>query len=188
MIARPQQQTTYGRVAQTLHWLIAGMLIVQFPIAWLMPHIGPRTQPDTTINLHLSFGTTIMLIVIIRLLWRLTHPVPPALASVPRWQRAAATVSHVLLYLILLTLPTLGWASASARGFTVSLFGIIPLPGILPAHSRLAGPIGDLHTTEAYTLLGLVGLHVAAALYHHFILKDETLRRMLPIGLKNTGQ
>lgn len=171
----------YGSVAKALHWGIVGLLIVQFTIAWSMPSIGPRTRPDTLIDLHMSFGVVVLLLAIARLIWRVAHPVPLLPGPGPRWQQTVAEITHVLLYLLIVTTPVLGWASASGRGFTVSLFGLIRLPDILPPlRSSLTGVLGDVHTVESYALLGLVGLHALAALYHHLILRDETLRRMLP--------
>lgn len=170
----------YGSVAKAFHWGIVGLLIVQFTIAWSMPSIGPRTRPDTLIDLHMSFGALIVLLALARLIWRVAHPVPLVSGPGPRWQQTIAGFTHALLYLLIVTTPVLGWASASGRGFTVSLFGLIRLPDILPLRSSLTGVLGDVHTVESYVLLGLVGLHVLAALYHHLILRDGTLRRMLP--------
>ena len=171
----------YGVVAKVLHWTIVGLLICQFAIAWTMPDIGPRTtQPDRLIDLHLSFGTLILLVIVVRLLWRIGHPVPLLTDNVPRWQQIAAKAGHHTLYLLLVIMPLLGWASASGRGFPVTLFGLMRLPDILARRSPLTGVLGDVHTVLSYVLLGVVGLHVLAALYHHFVLRDDTLRRMLP--------
>lgn len=170
----------YGVTAKVLHWVIVALLIAQFAIAWTMPGIGPRTQPDTLINLHLSVGTLILLVLIVRLAWRSVHPVPLATDGAPGWQKVLARVTHFLLYALLALIPVLGWASASGRGFPVTLFGLFRLPGILPLHSSLTSTLGDIHSFTSYVLLGVVGLHVTAALYHHFVIGDRTLRRMLP--------
>lgn len=180
MIFRRVSRQEYGLVAKTLHWSIVGLLIAQFTIAWSMPDIGPRTHPDRLINLHLSFGALILLVVLLRLVWRILNPVELLPGMSPRWQQTAARIMHFALYLLAITIPLLGWASASGRGFAVSFFGLISLPHILPARSRLTSVLGDIHTVESYVLLGLVGLHVMAALYHHFIVRDDTLRRMFP--------
>src|SRR5262249_47028738 len=150
-------------------------------IGWSMPHIGRNTRPDAVINLHLSFGMLILLLVVIRLVWRLAHPVPPLVTAAPRWQQRAATAGHVLLYVLLIVLPVLGWMRASGRNFPVSLFGLIELPSLLPVKHPWTGKLGDIHMVLSnYLLLGIVALHALFALYHHFILKDRTLRRMLP--------
>jgi cytochrome b561 len=184
MIKAPASPVGYGPVAKALHWAIVGLLACQFAIAWTMPDIGPgTTQPDRMIDLHLSFGILILLVIVVRLLWRIGHPVPLLAANVPRWQQLAATAGHHTLYLLLLLMPLLGWASASGRGFPVTLFGIVRLPDILARRAPLTGVLGDVHTLLSYVLLGVIGLHVLAALYHHFVLRDGTLRRMLP-GLR----
>jgi cytochrome b561 len=179
---RSADKPGYGGVAKILHWLIVALLIVQFAIAWTMPGIHRGTQPERLINLHLSFGTVILLLVALRLVWRLFHPVPLVAESLPLWQQRGAQATHALLYLLLFALPITGWANASSRGWTIDLFGLVALPRILPTGAQLGSQIGDIHGWIAYALLGLAGLHVAAALYHHFWLRDRVLSRMLPLG------
>ncbi|HUK59898.1 MAG TPA: cytochrome b [Stellaceae bacterium] len=156
------------------------VLLLQFAIAWTMPEIHRGTQPERLISLHLSFGILILVLVMARLVWRLGHPVPLISDNVPRWQRQAAQVTHGIFYVLLMLLPLMGWANASARGWTIEVFGIFVLPHILPAGSAIGQRLGDVHTFTAYVLLSLAGLHVAAAMYHHFWLRDRVLSRMLP--------
>jgi cytochrome b561 len=171
----------YGALAKSFHWLIVTLLVVQFAIGWSMPHIGPRTRPETLINLHFSMGSLILLAVLARLAWRLTHPVPLLVDDGRRWQQRLAQATHVILYALLLIIPVLGWMSASGRAYTVSLFGLFDLPPLLPAKHPWTSPLGDVHNLLSnYVLLGFVGLHVVGALYHHFLLRDRTLARMLP--------
>jgi len=119
-----------------------------------------------------------LVLVVVRLLWRALNPVPQS-SSLPLWQRRAAQATHSLLYLLLLALPLLGWASAASRAWSID-FGMFALPPVLPANPRLGGKLGDIHTFTAYALLALVGLHVLAALYHRFWARDSVLERMLP--------
>jgi cytochrome b561 len=170
----------YGAVAKGLHWLVAMLLAAQYAIAWSMPHIGRGTEPVGLIDWHLSVGTLILLVVAVRLVWSLAYPVPLVSGPLPAWQARVARTTHLVLYALLLVLPLMGWANASARGWTVRLFGLGPLPAILPTDSPLGGALGDIHATTALVLLGLAGLHIAAALYHGFVLRDGILRRMLP--------
>lgn len=170
----------YDPIAKIFHWTIVILLAVQFGVAWTMPEIHRGTQPETLINLHLALGTLILLLMIARLAWRLSHPVPLETGRVPSWQVAAARATHLLLYALLVVMPVLGWANANSRGWDVSLFGLVTLPSIMAAHSPLGHTLGDVHTWIAYIVLGLLGLHVAGALYHHFRVKDRTLARMLP--------
>jgi cytochrome b561 len=170
----------YDPVAKIFHWTIVVLLTAQFVVAWTMPDIHRGTVPETLINLHLSLGSLILLIMALRLVWRLFHPVPLETGRVPRWQVAAARATHLSLYLLLLVMPVLGWANANSRGWDVTVFGLVPLPSIMAAKSPIGHTLGDVHTLIAYIALGLLGLHVAGALYHHFKLKDRTLARMLP--------
>lgn len=94
--------------------------------------------------------------------------------------RSVARLTHGVLYLLLIAQPLMGWANASSRGWSLTLFGVIPLPPLSAQGSTLGHELGDLHGALAWGLLGLIGLHVAAALYHHFVLRDGVIRRMLP--------
>jgi cytochrome b561 len=170
----------YTQTARRLHWLIAMLVAIQFITALVMPEIGPDVQPGTLINLHFCLGLLILIVMAIRLLHRLGHPVPLEAAGTPSWENVLARTTHRLFYLLLLVGPFLGWASASAHRLPVSLFGIIPLPAIAAPRARWALQAGDVHALMMWTLLALVGLHIAAALYHHFIRHDSVLSRMLP--------
>lgn len=147
-----------------------------------MPEVAPRTRPDTLIDLHLSFGAFILLLAIVGAAWRIAHPV--ALAPDPEapWRRIAASASHLALYLLLVAVPLIGWADASARGFPVELLGLIRLPALVSGDARLAGSLGDIHAAAAYGLLGLIGVYALIALYRRFLPRDDTLLRMLPSG------
>ena len=169
----------YGGVAKTLHWLVFALVAAQFTVAFLMPDIGRGTVPGTLINLHLSLGFTILVVVIVRWLWRLAQGVPPPVTDVPLWEQRAERVTHVLLYALLVINPFLGWANASARDWDIVMFGV-PLPHLVGPRSPIGRFAGDVHIYLAWTMLVLIGLHVAAALYHHFVRHDRVLQRMMP--------
>lgn len=172
----------YSGVAKLLHWLVVALLAVQFALAWTMPHVRRDTRPDGLIAWHVGVGLAVLFIVLVRLLWRLRHPVPLLREAMPPWQYQSAQAAHAALYLVLFVVPVLGWAAASYRGWSLKLFALVPLPGLVPTRSAIGQPLGDIHALVAYGLLGLVGLHVAAALYHRFWLRDRVLARMLPGG------
>ncbi len=172
----------YDPTAKTLHWLVAALVLVQFIIAFTMPAIRRDTVPGTLINLHLSFGALILAVVLIRALWRRAHPVVPAVDSTPAWQQAAARAVHLLLYVLLLVLPLLGWAAASARDWTIRLFGMVTLPHLVPANAGIGFFAGDAHVVLSWVLLALIGLHVASGFYHYLVMRDRVLQRMLPGG------
>jgi cytochrome b561 len=169
----------YSAGAKALHWLVAGLVAAQFAVAWTMPDIHRGTPQGGLIDLHLSLGAAILLLVALRALLRLVRP-GPAVHGGNRLLRRAARMTHLLLYTLLLALPLLGWANASSRGWTVSLFGVLPLPSLLPAGSPLGPVLGDVHGLAATLLLIGVGLHAAAVAYHQVLLKDRLLQRMLP--------
>lgn len=176
--------TGYTATAKALHWLVVLLLIVQYAIAWNMPHIGRNTVPNTIINLHFSFGVVILLALIVRLIWKWTRPEPTPLAGIPPWQITTARIVHYFLYLLLIVIPVLGWMNASFRGFDVSLFGFLTVPKLLATRASGFAWTGDFHIfISYYVLLPLVGLHVLAALYHEFVRHDGVLRRMLPARL-----
>lgn len=170
----------YTGVAKLLHWLVLALLVVQFAIAWLMPDISRGSTPTGLIGWHLSVGVAILAVMIARLAWRLTHPAPSAPADLSPALATLSRVTHYLLYAVLIVLPMLGWANASARGWAVRLFGVISLPALAAKGSALGHSLGDVHATLATVLLAIVALHVAGALYHALILKDRTVQRMLP--------
>ncbi len=171
----------YTGTAKALHWFIVALLIVQFVIAWIMPEIRRNTQPDTLINLHLSFGMLIVAVAIMRLGWRLTHREPVSEDGLPPWQVQSARVMHWLLYLLLFVVPILGWMNASFRGFPVIMFGLFDLPKLMATRAPGFAWTSDVHGLLAnYAMLALVGLHGATALYHYFIRRDRVLQRMLP--------
>ena len=170
---------SYGAVAKILHWLIFALLAVQYAIGSIMPHIGRRTQDEGWVSWHFSVGAAILFFIVLRLAWRLTHPVPQ-LATLAPWERVLSGLVHWALYLLVLTMTLLGWAATNARGWDVRLFGVVTLPAIAPNGSRWGHEAGDIHNILVYVLLGFIALHVAAALYHYFVKHDGVVARMLP--------
>ena len=172
----------YSGAAKAIHWLIAVLILLQFVISVLMPDIGPKATSLTLINLHFSVGLLLLILTAIRLANRWRHPVPLDTRDSPAWERRAARATHRVFYFILLVGPFLGWASASAHRMSVTLFGLFTLPDLAQPRARWALTAGDVHAVMMWTLLGLVALHAAAALYHHFVRRDGVLLRMWPAG------
>lgn len=180
MTAISTNPNSYNAIAKLLHWLVVVLLVVQFAVGWTMPDIHRDTKPVDLIAWHLSVGTFILLVMLVRLAWRAVSTVPLAPADLPPLLQLVSRTTHFLLYGILMVLPVLGWINANARGWTVKLFGAIPLPSLVAADSPWGREMGDVHQIVAWVLLGAVGLHVLGALYHRLILKDSLLQRMLP--------
>ena len=172
--------SSYTGTDKMLHWLILALLIAQFAFAWTMPDIGRNTPVTTLISLHFTFGIVILAVAVVRLVWRGAHGEPPPEDGAPPWQTASARVIHWLLYALLLVVPLLGWINASWRNMPIVMFGH-PLPQLVATRAPGWSWSGDVHSILAnYVMLTLVGLHVAAALYHYFIRRDRVLQRMLP--------
>jgi cytochrome b561 len=169
----------YGTTAKTLHWLIAGLLGVQFLIGWLMPDIHRGMTPGAAMTWHISIGIVILILMTARFGWRLNHPVAPE-SSLPPWQRLSSEAVHWALYVVVLATTLTGWAYASYRGWSISFFFAAPLPMLSQANSATARAIGRWHENAEWALLILIGVHVAAALLHHLYYRDGVMRRMLP--------
>jgi cytochrome b561 len=129
---------------------------------------------------HKSVGITILALALIRLLWRWANPTPTLPDTLKPYERSLAQFTHAALYGLLFAMPISGWLMSSARGFPVSWFGFFQLPDLVPKNKALYDWMLTTHDALAWTLGVIVALHVAAALKHHYLLKDDTLRRMLP--------
>ena len=173
-------RSDYDATAKWMHWLVFLLVVAQFVVSIAMPPMRRGTVPGTLINLHFSLGVLIFVVVALRWAWRLLRPVALSMPESAPWERLSAGMTHALLYALLLVGPILGWAAASARDFPVAPFKLFALPYLVPAGTRAGFAAGDLHSFLMWTLLALIGLHSAAALYHHYVRHDGVLRRMLP--------
>jgi cytochrome b561 len=169
----------WGWVAQLLHWLIVVLIIVQVTLASLADDAPPLKKLGLLAR-HKSVGLTILALAILRLAWRWINPTPELPTTLKPYERALARFTHAMLYLLLFAMPLSGWMMSSARGFPVSWFGLFQLPDLVPKDKALYEGLLATHATLACVLGAVVALHVAAALKHHFYLRDDTLRRMLP--------
>jgi cytochrome b561 len=167
----------YTRTAIALHWLMALLIFSAFPLGVYMHDLPLSPTKLQLFSYHKWLGITILLAAAARLAWRVTHPAP-ALPDMPRWQRIAAHGIHHLLYVLLFAIPLSGWLMSSAKGFPTVWFGVLPLPDLVGKNKELGDLLKAVHEALNFGLLLLVGLHIAGALKHHFIERDDTLRRM----------
>lgn len=170
----------YDPVSRTFHWLVVALVVVQATIALVLPAVLPASAEDTVAAWHFAVGSTILLLMLLRLAWRLTHPMPPAPTDLPPALRGLARGTHWAFYVVLIVLPLLGWTAASAYGATPRLLGLIPLPKLVAPDKAFAEAVGATHKTVAVLLLVLITLHVSGALYHALVKRDGVVRRMLP--------
>jgi len=169
----------YGFVAQGLHWVIAGLLIVQVTLGKIADDLPLGLDKLALTARHKSVGITILALAAIRLAWRLIDR-PPAPPPMPRWQFVASRLTHAAFYVLLFAMPLSGWLMSSASNYPVSWFGLVQLPDFVRPDEGLEHLLEEVHETLAKVLITLAILHVAAALKHQFIDRDGLLTRMLP--------
>lgn len=170
----------YGYVAVTLHWVMAILVIGMLCLGLYMTGLSISLEKLKLYGLHKSFGVLIFMLVIIRLTWRFSSIIPALPFTLATWQKIAAHASHVALYACLLIMPLTGWLMSVTAGIPVSFFGLFLLPAPFATDHQWHEFFRQIHTWCAFGLIGLICIHVAAALQHHFIYKDTILRRMLP--------
>lgn len=171
----------YTGPAIAFHWLIALLIFVTFPLGLYMQDLPLSPDKLKLYSWHKWTGVTVFMLASLRLFWRISHK-PPPLISVFRWERLASRIVHLLLYILIFAIPLSGWLMSSAKGFQTIWFGILPLPDMVGKDKPLGDLLTTVHKTLNFTMLVLVFVHVAAALKHHWIDRDATLRRMLPFG------
>jgi cytochrome b561 len=176
-VHRKTTDARYDNIARFLHWLVVLLIAAQFVIGWTMPDVQRNTLPAGLIAWHLAIGTALMAAMLARVAWRVTHRPPPH--HLPPLIGTLSGATHALLYAALIIVPLLGWANASARGWAVKLFGALELPELTQRGSSVGHLMGDLHGVLAWVLVALIVMHVGAALFHRFVLKDTILQRML---------
>jgi cytochrome b561 len=171
----------YTLPAIALHWLIAMLIIATFLLGLTMTDIPGLTPTKLKyFSWHKWLGVTILGLVGLRLLWRLTHTPPAYAATMPHWQTQAAQLTHGLLYLLMFAIPLSGYFYSLAAGVPVVYLGIVPLPVLIAPDHALKALLKPVHYWLNMCMLALFCLHILAALKHQFIDKDRTLQRMLP--------
>lgn len=170
----------WGWVAKTLHWVTALAVIGLVIVGNVMDEMANSPDKVKIFALHKSVGLTVLAIVVLRLLWRLFDKRPPYPSSMPSWQRRLSEISHALLYVMLFTQTLSGWLYNSASNFGLRWFNLFSVPALSGPDKALKHLAQDIHGAGWIILAVLMGIHVAAALKHHFIDRDVTLARMVP--------
>lgn len=178
-MAEPRNR--YSVTSLVLHWLIAVLILVQ--ILLITAHDateGPLSREF--IQIHKSVGLTILLLTLARIGWRIANPAIPLPGHMKPWEKRFARVTHVLFYVALIALPLTGWAASSTGGRDIPFFGLFDWPLLPIGGGREAGrALMEAHGIAVKALYVLLALHVAAALKHHFIDRDNILHRMIPL-------
>ena len=171
-------QARYSSVARWLHWIIA--LLIIWNIVSGIGHEGlSRDARAAVMGLHISSGITILFLSVLRLLWRLGHRPPPLPAGMTGWQTALAHGVHWVFYGMMIALPLSGWIMISSAPFPIKWLGLIELPKFaVTREDAISGIAGEGHEILGIVMLALVVLHIAAALWHQFSLRDNLIGRM----------
>ena len=170
----------YGALAQFFHWATVALVVALLAIAAYMTGLPLSPEKIQVYNLHKSLGVLVLALTLLRLVWRWLSPPPALPAGMSAWERRAARTSHLLLYLLLFAQPLTGIVHSWSANFPVVIFGWLTLPNLTGPDQWLKEILEETHHLMGWALCGLFLVHAAAALRHHFQLKDDVLRRMLP--------
>ncbi|MGC0154944.1 cytochrome b [Chromobacterium vaccinii] len=173
-------QTRYTATAIFLHWLMAIALVCLFSVGFYMHGMSLSPLKLKIYSWHKWSGVTVFLLVWLRLVWRFGHRPPALPAGMGALVRALAHAGHAMLYLLMIAIPLSGWLMSSAKGVQTVYFGVLPLPDLIAPNPELGHRLASLHSALNYLLAAVVLGHVAAALKHHLIDRDDVLTRMLP--------
>lgn len=175
-----QVRARYNSLSIALHWTMLVLLVGVYACMELREFYPKGSDIREGLkSWHFMLGLTVLTLVIVRVAVRLTRPAPAITPAQPKWQRWLARAVHLLLYALMIGMPIAGWIILSASGKTIPFFGL-SLPPLVGENKALAGQVKELHETAAGIGYYLIAFHAAAALFHHYVIKDDTLRRMLP--------
>lgn len=177
--------TRYGSLNIGLHWLMFILIAAAYAFIELRELFPKGSDPRETMKaIHFMLGLTVLVLILPRLLVRFSGVTPAIVPSSPAWQHSAARIAHLALYAFMLAMPILGWLLLSAAGKPIPFFGL-QLPALIGEDKALAKFIKEIHETIGEIGYYLIGLHALAALYHHLLLRDNTLLNMLPKAWAN---
>ncbi len=170
----------YTRTAIALHWVVALLISVNFPLGVYMHDLPLSPDKLRLFSYHKWIGVTVFVLAVLRVLWRSTHRPPPLPDTMPHWEKLAAHATHFLLYALIFAVPLSGWLMSSAKGVQTVWFGVLPLPDLVDKNKELGDLLKEVHEGLNFAMLGLVLTHIGAALKHYFIERDGVLARMIP--------
>jgi cytochrome b561 len=172
----------YGAVAQAFHWVIAALIVTQFVLANLADDLPIGAHKLALLARHKSFGMTVLMLAVLRLLWRLKNRPPELPSGMTPLERMLARATHAAFYVLLFAMPLTGWLMSSAKNYSVSWFGLFTWPNLVGKNEALFEALRSTHHILSDVLFVIAVLHILAALKHHFWNKDDVLLRMLPLA------
>jgi cytochrome b561 len=168
---------SYGIVTKHFHWIMAAIILFNFALGYFMGDLDKGPLRFFIFNLHKSLGILIIILIILRLFWRLINLVPAPLSQNYLLNKLSKVV-HYFFYFILLVVTFSGWTYSSARGGPINVFGLFSVPALVEKNDEIAKIARNIHTLSVYVFITFVAIHILASLYHHYFLKDKTLKRM----------
>jgi cytochrome b561 len=171
----------FGGVTKLVHWLVFILITAQFYLVWDLNDSNKALY----MMLHKSIGVTILLLGIFFIIWHSINIKPLPAETQPRWQYITSKIVHHTLFLLLLVMPIIGYLLSCTNGRSVNFFGWFTIPCLIAENDPLSDILFNTHVYLGYVILTLVGIHILAALYHGFVVRDNVLKRMLPFTNKD---
>lgn len=179
---------SYGFIAKAFHWIIAAMIIGMLAVGFIMTAMEPAPTKFFIYGLHKSTGIIILALVFLRLMWRLYNPSPQLPRELSSWHRRIGKLSPIVLYSLLFLMPISGYILSEAGGYPISVYGLFTVPNFIEKNTEISKLASMIHEYGAFIFIGILVLHLTAALYHHFILKNTVLQRMLPARFSGSSR
>jgi cytochrome b561 len=170
----------YPATSKLLHWAVAVCVLTTAAVAITMIRIGEGPAQDFLFNFHKSLGVLILTLMILRVINRLAVGAPIPEPGIEPWQQTLSGIVHTSLYVLLLAMAVVGYVANSAYGASTPVFGLFELPPIVAKNEPLSETLFAIHRWVGWLLIALIVMHISAALFHHFVRRDNVLRRMLP--------
>lgn len=173
--------TQFRGPARLIHWLMALLVLAMIPAGLIMTQSGiDRGLQNTLFIFHKNTGIVLLILIVVRIIYRLGHKPAPLPADIPQWQQRIAGLSHFALYTLLFVMPIAGYVRVKAGGFPIEALDAIGLPSLVPRSDALAEVAKSIHYYAGYVIAGLIAMHIGAALHHAIIRKDGVFSRMWP--------
>lgn len=173
--------TQYRGAARLIHWLMAILVLAMIPVGVLMTQQGlERSLQNSLFIFHKNVGVLLLILIVIRILYRLTHKPAPLPSEIPDWQHRIAGLSHLALYTLLFVMPVAGYVRVKAGGFPIETLDALGVPSLVPRSDALADVAKAIHYFGGFAIAGLIAMHIGAALYHGIVRRDGVFSRMWP--------
>jgi len=172
-------ENSYGTIAKLFHWIIAIAIISLITVGFIMSSMDPSPDKYELYGMHKASGVMVLMLIILRLIWKFTNKAVLPPAGLPKILTLAAKAGHTTLYLFMLMMPISGVLMSRFGGHDINVFNMFVIPAVAEKNPQIAGFFHELHTIGIWAFIAVIVMHFGAALYHHFIRKDNVLMRMI---------